>query len=223
MHAMLVVFGYGGIHRDTVNSLVGEMAEKRDGVNWAFSAFGGDAAIDRSRSVVASRFLEQDDCSVLVSVDHDIVWQPGEAALLASQAETRRAFVGGLYSKRTFAKGYGGRFKEGTACEFGTYDLVPLGEHEYLGGGFTAIHRSVLEQVVKHADMKLNRTNFYPLFSPFTKKNEQDEEYLSEDWAFNARVHDAGCPVYCSMHPVLCHSGEYGYTVLGTASQELAL
>ncbi len=84
----------------------------------------------------------------------------------------------------------------------------------YVGGAFMAIHRHVLE-VLADAFPKV-RQGFHPMFTPQVVLNTKraEYEYLSEDWAFCARVKKYRLPLWVSMRPICSHWGDFGYTVM---------
>lgn len=209
----LVVMAYGGLSSPTTKAMIAELSDSP--VGWILKFATEDAAIDRARSTVATEFLDSPSGSdVLVMVDHDIEWAPGDLAHIAAKAAEHKAVVGGIVSKRLIGKGFGGRFGDGKRHEFGTSELVELGEGGYVGGAFMAIHRYVLE-VLSEVNPKV-RTGFHPFFLPMVRFNERlgAHEYLSEDWAFCERAKRSGLKVYASLKPVTTHWGEYGYTAL---------
>jgi hypothetical protein len=211
----ICIFAYGGIHQATSMSWTSELAVK-DRPKWYRWNAAEDAAIDRARGMVATRFLAS-VYDVLVMIDHDISWQPGDALYIARAAYERRAIVGGLVSKRDFARGWGGRFSkaDNAAHEIGSDEIVDLGDDGYVGGAFIAIHRDVFDALSK--TLPLVRTDFYPFFMPMLRENPEtgEMEYLSEDWAFGTRAQAAGFKSYCAMKPQLIHFGEFPFTALG--------
>lgn len=220
MRPMLALMAYGGLAAPLVESVLNEM--RASVYPWLVRVGGSDAAIDRARSVVATEFLEGSKGDVLVMVDHDIAWNVGDLCYIAEAAHDRRAVVGGLVSKRALGEGLGGRFADGKPHEFGTHEIVKLGPRGHIGGAFMAIHRDVLEAVLGKLKLPRVRTGFVPFFLPEVRYDEHTEqhEYLSEDWAFVSRCHQAGCDVYAAMHPITAHFGQYGYTVLSAVGGE---
>lgn len=217
MKAHLTLMAYGGLDNATVDAAVRELSRGESDVHWVFKTHAGDAAVDRARSKVATEFIRS-DADVLVCVDHDIIWNPGDAAYIAKLAVSKNSVVGGLYSKRSLGSGFGGRFGDGKPHEYGTEELVELGEDAYLGGGFVAIPKEVIVHMGAFHNLPMTRCGFVPFYMPMTKYNEKLEvtEYLSEDWAFVHRVRQSGHKVFCSMKPFLVHKGEYMFTVIGT-------
>ena len=201
MKAAVVLFSYGGVLPETVESLIFEMQE------WPFyfQQYWNAAALDRNRSMMASRFLDS-DADVFISIDHDTQWQRGAVAKLAKAASEKRGIVGGVYSKRHFGRGIATRF-----LESGEY-LIPSEEvikARWVGGGFLAVHRDVLEAMKPTLPECFAEKPFWPFFLPMVVEG----EYLSEDWAFCERARELGFDVYADLSIALTHVGQWGFTV----------
>lgn len=187
-----------------------------------------DALISRSRSRGTAYFLAG-DADVLFMCDHDIAWNPGDLWLTASHAFEKNALVAGLYSRRVFGQGTASRISE-EGVRF-TVGGDKLHRADYLGTGFLAIPRTVLEGTLKVCKKSWNKNMivhpcgqdvsadiaYYDLFRPIVVEDKMSKtgySYLSEDWAFSARVRFAKFPLFIYEKPVLTHHGEHGYTVL---------
>ena len=215
MHTTVCLFGHRAIATPVVESLLRDVASRAYGAEAAIQVAAGDAAIDRHRSKRASEFLATMS-DVLVMIDEDIHWSPGDVARLAAHAFKARGIVGGLVSKRAFGKGLGGRPPEGYRWELGKDELHALPEHSYVGGAFTAIHRDVIAAVAEGmpAVFDGDRPRWHPVFLPMVVEHpDHGLEYLSEDWAFCYRARRAGFPVYAATGPWLTHIGTHGYTL----------
>lgn len=220
MNVLLALFSYGGVHEVTVDCLIRELFHAGDKVSMTYTRISGDALISRSRSKVASMFLEmvpQQD--VLFMLDHDIEFSVGDVIKTCQKAAEVNAIVGGMYSKRAFGMGFGSRFaasEDGRAVP-GEDRLVAA---EFVAAGFCAFPRSVLEAVRNSATTHLCADSatetFWDFFRPFTAPNPLlpgHSLYLSEDWAMTTRAAAAGHPSFIYMLPRLIHHGDHGYTV----------
>ncbi len=203
--ATLWLFSYHGAEDETWLSI---MAEKEAwGGNLVFRVKAGDAALDRARSKVASHFLEaprEEAGDVLLMVDSDNAWQAGDLATIAKLALERTAVVGGIYPKRYFNQGVVLRVAQETEGDIvmGTDTLI---DAEFVGGGFTAIPRAVLETLA--STLPMVKGDYWPFFLPFIK--EDPPEFTSSDQAFCLRAGDAGFKVYGSTLPKVTHKGSY--------------
>lgn len=214
----LQVIPYGGVHGSTLSAIVGEVivAMKR-GHDIRFVSIVGDSLLPRRRSVVLTEFYDSGD-DVIVTVDDDISWQYGDAYQLAERALELDAIVGGLYSKRCEGKGWASRIKPGMGpIEIPSDRLV---ECDYIGSGFMAIPRSVVQRILdNHEKCGLRRCwngtakywDFYHTMSIPHHKRPEYYEYLSEDWSLCERAKIAGVPLYTDLRPRIVHYGERGF------------
>lgn len=215
-------YSYGGLEGACVDSMMQELqlaaAAK---IDVRYSRIGDDALISRSRSKAMSDFLAT-DASVFVQIDHDLSWAPGDLLHLAQVALEKDAIVGGLYSMRGKKQGFAGRPliarpEDGVNINLGTDSFI---EAEYVAGGFTAIPRSVVEEVLKAGlaaaeELSMgapsNRgrdpegeeltecvytdgSRFHDYYRPIVVPSRLfpgSAEYLSEDWSFSWRATQA--------------------------------
>jgi hypothetical protein len=87
---------------------------------------------------------------VMVMIDHDITWRPGDAAQIADLAVKENALVGGLYCKRAFGKGWSSRVPVNGSISFGQPGTI---ETPALATGFLAIPRSMVLGVEEQLDI----------------------------------------------------------------------
>ena len=177
----------------------------------------GDALIDRSRSIVASRFLEQKDYDLLFFVDDDIVFNPIDLVKIAKVMKDKDLdIVGGAYVKKQ---------ETGTTFAIKSYDEETLvfgkeggiQEVKMVSTGFMCINRRVLQTMVDQLQDELplchpGDLRFYPFFQPYPKKLEDGSSvYLSEDWAFCDRAERLGFKCWVDTTVKLGHAGRYVY------------
>lgn len=144
MLTVLGIFSYGGVCEGTLDCILGELSyASQHKLDTAYHRISGDALISRSRSRALGKFMES-KADVMVMVDHDIQWRPGDAAHIAKVAVEKGALVGGLYCKRAIGKGWSSRVPVSGAIEFGTPGLI---ETPALATGFLAIPRTVVERI----------------------------------------------------------------------------
>lgn len=211
MKVVIALFSYGGINGETVDCLVDEIAiAGARGVEIMYVRVGDDALISRSRSRIASKFLDDTDSDVLVMVDHDIAWQAGDLLDLAAVAVREQAVVAGLYACRALGAGVSSRLPNGTHVTIGEDRLI---DADYVAAGFTAYPRAVLARV-QAPEFGVRAESCRAYFMPMVV----DGEYLSEDWAASSRVREASMRTLVWTKPVLRHFGLHGFTVTdGTA------
>lgn len=149
MRVVLGLFSYGGVCEATVDSVLGELGWcSHNSKLVAYHRISGDALIERSRSRALGQFL-QTDADVMVMVDHDLQWRPGDLYHIAEQAYENSSLVGGLYCKRAMGRGWSSRVPLEGAIEFGKPGLI---ETAALATGFLAIPRRVVEGMIEKLD-----------------------------------------------------------------------
>jgi hypothetical protein len=226
----LQVFSYAGIESATMQCILREIFwASQNNVQIELGNTSEDALISRARSRAASRFFA-DDCDVMVMVDRDIIWEPGNVSYMAEAAAEKGALVGGLYPCRAYAQGVASRL----AAEGVNFVQGGSAFHaaEYLATGFLAIPRSALvrmltalgggvtpEDAIRQCrGLGAGDPAFYDFFRPISvpatklatplpPESEADFEYLSEDFAFCYRAANAGVPRLLWEFPRLKHIG----------------
>ena len=173
----------------------------------------GDALIERARSIVATRFLYDTDCDVLLTMDSDIIFARADALKLCEQA-MEHDVVCGLYVTRRIDKcvptSY---FNVDVPVEIGHQRLTPL---RWGASGFMAVARRVIEKLAQDPEMPLchegEAWRFHPFYLPFVAPDENGRPILlSEDYAFTQRAIDAGFGVWLNAAVDLHHKGAFFY------------
>ena len=229
MKVHLALFSYGGISGHAFDCVLDELSRFTGEDEALFSRPIDDALISRSRSKVASQFLEG-TCDVLFMLDHDIGFAPGDLIATCRKALDTGAMVGGLYALKTFGAGFSSRCAEKRgALVIGVDALVKA---TYLASGFMAAPRAALDTMldklsVASIDALLSHLRitkcvhapgeeFYDFFRPVVAESTLTEgrsEYLSEDWAFSRKASACGIQPYVYLKPRLKHHGDFGFSV----------
>ena len=224
MRTHIALFSYGGVQGHTFDCVLDELAKFTGKDEAFFSRPIDDALISRSRSKMASQFLDG-PCDVLFMLDHDIGFATGDLIATCRKALETAALVGGLYALKAFGKGFSSRLAEKRGeVAIGTDALLRA---TYLASGFVAIPRAALEKMVDKLPsaaepFKLSRCThapeelFYDFFRPIVTPSTLMEgklEYLSEDWAFSARAAHCGVESFVYLKPRLRHHGDFGFSV----------
>lgn len=230
MNVAIQLFGYGGIEPTAHDAIFGEFTHAANSdITWAHRVVYDDALIERARSVNMSRALHS-KADVIVQIDHDIQWVPGDVGALARKALAENAIVGGLYPCRSYQRGFSSRLQtQAVKWTTGGEKLHPA---EYVATGFMAVSKRAVERIIAvcmHPDaspeMKVTECigveraeeSFWDLFRCMTTPctlpgSEGKNENLSEDWSFCARARFAEVPLFLYERPLLRHWGRYGFT-----------
>lgn len=186
-----------------------------------------DALIARSRSVLATKFIEDHpECDVMVIIDSDVVFEPDDFWKIVEGARETRSIYGGVYVTRSTKPHVASRFLPNTRIDIAYSPQRRPVELEYLATGFWAMHRDVLLAMIdgefKDADgthkMHYARHGagqpFWPFFATFTIEERPDLfHYLSEDWAICERARQLGFKIWMDQSIILAHMGWYPFTV----------
>lgn len=162
------MFTYGAPHPEAHECI------QRDVIEWCndpsheyevcSTQIWNDALIDRSRAIVCEAFLANPrHFDVLVMIDHDQSWQPGDILRIARKAHERKTIVGGAVSKRCRGMGIASAAGGVGIWLPGSDRLEPF---DYVGSAFTAWPRSVLEAIF--ARIPQTTQGFRPAFLPCT-------------------------------------------------------
>lgn len=209
----------------TVSSVLASITSNPTTEHVIFEPLWNDALIARSRSLLATKFLET-DADVMVIFDDDVVWNPQDFWKIVEGARDTRSIYCGPYVTRSDKPHLASRMFQGSPVEiYATPNRRPI-EIEYAATGFVAIHRDVFQAMLAGDFSDANGTHrifecvkgggqpFYPFFATFTLKDVAgDYHYLSEDWAFSERARQLGFKVWMDQSIILEHMGWYPFTV----------
>lgn len=209
----------------TGTAMFAAMVQNPTGERVIWAPLWNDALIGRSRSIMCTEFLKT-DADIMVIIDDDIVFEPSDFWKIVEGARDTRGVYGGAYVTRSAEPHITSRHYPGTDLVFAQTPQRRPVEYQYLATGFMAIHRDVFEAMLKtefedaYGRHRLEQVElggdrpFVPFFSPFTCREEDGRlHYLSEDWAFSNRAHQAGMKVWVDLSIILIHMGWYPFTV----------
>ena len=188
---------------------------------WVPGAEGkGDALITRSRSIMATHFLEHGLSNYMIFLDSDIVFDPWHLKLLSDDLKEGYDIVGGMYPVRAGTDN-SSRFYSDNPLKEG--DVLGVREIQFLSTGFMGISKYALTKMVKeyrypdgssmpllHAETEWARS--YPFFESLRgyvqtiTPNEKSWIWLSEDWDFCEKARGVGIKVYADMRIQLGHN-----------------
>jgi len=190
---------------------------------YALLRYYNDALICRARSMAASEFLRSCKQDVMAFVDADMVFTVEDLDCIVALAREKQCVAGGGYPIRRAQEGWPAvRLLDGDKQElaFGPGQGPRL--VRYVGTGFIAIHRKVLERLAKDQPFCSGAvtSGFWPMFQPFPLQHPNGEwEYLGEDWSFGERVFQAGLECWMDMSLDIGHMGSYQYRLPDVAQR----
>lgn len=204
--ASLLLCAYRGVAPDTMQAIITLMAG--DQRIWRFKAKTGDSLIARSRSIIVTNWWNSCGDDVFLMVDDDVVWAQADADRAVELCRNGYDIVCGAYPTHN-GESVACRFMAGTEdMQFGP-GLMPV-EIEYAATGFMAVHRQVIDAMVKtlplcHAQ---EEWGFYPLFQSMPVEDPRiGWMFLSEDWGFSRMARELGFKVWLDRQARLLHTG----------------
>lgn len=181
-----------------------------------------DADISRARSQISTDFLELSDADAIFFIDDDIIFNPEDVLKLADFCDKTKEVVCGAYVTKNDPPALASRLFDNQRVVFNRTENPT--EILYAAGGFTMIHRRVLEKMKNKlflcfAGSKSEKA-FYPFFLPMIKRVsslltlfKKKFEYLSEDFAFCDRARQDGFRIWLDPSIRLEHVGQYRYSL----------
>lgn len=179
--------------------------------SWSVIPQTNDALVSRARSMAVSTWWREMPDDVCLQIDADIVFDPRDAMKIVDRCRNGYPVISAAYAIRD-GKSIASRIRPGETVEFHA-GAEPVAI-DYAATGFLAIHRSVIDTLIKelpicHADKPWS---FWPLFqTQIEHLPNGNAEFLSEDWFFSKLCRDAGIPVYLDPSIRLKHLGMYPY------------
>jgi len=182
----------------------------------------GDSMISRVRNNQISEFWGESTAEWFMTIDSDLKLGniTAEDNLFDKLISHGEEVVGGLYAKKVIRDNF-------RCASVPADDKMPeyntgLIEMQWLSTGCMLVHRSAVRALIEaepnlmyHGDGEFLGKPRYALYQPGIAEVERDGKmflkYLSEDWAFNLRCHQAGIPIYADTSIRLVHMGEFGY------------
>jgi hypothetical protein len=221
----------------TSHAISAVMSMPRERVYW--ETFDGDALISRTRSQLATKFIENPELAgadVMVIIDDDVQFQPDDFWKIVDGAREKQAPYGGIYVTRS---------REPHTAALGHPEQnIKFGEGQepvsirYLATGFMAVPRKVLQDIIDHPGFKTvhgteplvrctQGVGSFPMWDFFRcfeiEEGDGRIHYLSEDWAFCERARQCGYEVWADPSIILQHRCVVSTTVADLAIQGHAL
>jgi hypothetical protein len=209
---------YGGILYESVATSLIKFAlySQRIGMNFSLDTMINESLVQRARNHLVAKFLESSVATHLMFIDSDIGFEPEHIFKLLLHDKD---IVGGLYPKKTLPPDYVVNVSPEAVDEKGQIKvidgLIPVSR---LGTGFMLIKREVFEKhMVAYPNCKFtNNIGLDPKFNPFCYtffdcwiSQDENREYLSEDWGFIVKSRVIGIQAYADPTIRLNHSGTF--------------
>jgi len=201
-------------HQEAMMGLV-ELVRRDPDIQMERATVCGDADVGRARNVAATAFLEKSDAEIFLTIDDDIFFKPEEALSLCKKCYNGYHVIGGMYMTKGILNVQPAiLLADNEAFTFQPGEK-PL-KTQFLSTGFMAMHRKVFQKLTKHPEvrycMKTSRSPFYTFYLQKTIPWPDDENlYLSEDWAFCQRAREMGFDIWLDPSVRLGHIGKYVY------------
>ncbi len=209
---------YGGMLYESVATSLIKFAiyAQKLGMNFSLDTMINESLVQRARNHLVAKFLENGAATHLMFIDSDIGFEPEHIFKLLLH---NKDIVGGLYPKKTIPPDYVVNVSPEAVGENGhvnvTDGLLPVSR---LGTGFMMIKREVFEKhMVAYPNTKFtNNIGLDPKYNPFCYtffdcwiSQDENREYLSEDWGFIVKSRVIGIQVYADPTIRLNHSGTF--------------
>ena len=211
--ASLLLCSYREIATKSVQAIM-HTVQGSDG-NWRVTIKNGDADIGRSRAIIATQWYHSTNDDVFLMIDSDITFKPADADHVVELCRAGYDIVCGAYPVHN-GEHLSLRCLPGQdSVEFGT-DKPPL-EVMYAATGFMAVHRRVIDALVKTMPLchAYESWGFYPLFQQPVIRDPDVGGWarLSEDWGFCHLAREHGFRVWMDPTVKLGHQSTFDVSV----------
>ena len=217
-HIQFALPMYGGVCYESLMTSMIKFAiyAQRMGMPFSLDTMVNESLIQRARNHLAAKFLENGVATHLMFIDSDIGFEPEHIFKLLLHDKD---IVGGLYPKKSLPPDYVVNVSPDAVDENGQVkgvdSLIPVSR---LGTGFMLIKREVFEKhIAAYPNTKFtNNIGLDPKFNPFCYtffdcviSQDENREYLSEDWYFCAKSRVLGIEIFADPTIRLNHSGTF--------------
>ena len=218
-HVQFALPMYGGLcYESLFTSMIKfSMYAQRIGMPFSLDTMINESLVQRARNHLTAKFLENSAATHLMFIDSDIGFEPEHIfKLLLHDKE----LIGGLYPKKSIPTDFVVNVSPEAVGENGQIKaingLLPLSR---LGTGFMLIKRIVFEKHIAAYGKSTKFTNNIGLdakYNPFCYtffdcciSQDENHEYLSEDWFFCVKSRVIGIEVFADPTIRLNHSGTF--------------
>lgn len=205
----LIVCTFRSVSMPTHRSIVNLLTKDRQNSRGWREQYGGEAGINRARSIRASIWWASTADDVFLMVDDDIVFEPEHAEHIVDLCRNGYDIVAAAYPVRDGGHLAVRQLPGETELEFGPE--LPPKEMRHVSTGFFAVHRRVLDALIPKLPLCHGNQSwaFWPLFDYRVVEDEGAGgfNYLSEDYNFCELARAAGFKVWLDPTIKLKHLG----------------
>lgn len=210
--ALILTPYYGGADFEHI-SCIGNLIQ----LGWRQATILNCALLDHAFGALAGMALRQELFDMVLFIEHDIIFTPGEAVDIVQAAREADAMVGAPCP----IKNPRGKIMV-SGLQTDTLTFGEKGKLEPCWGlpfGFTAMPLHWLRKVCDHfcpegpcrAD---NGGDVWPVFSCSVKTaTDGHRELMTQDYSFCEKLDAIGCPRYLDTRRRIVHKGSYPYTI----------
>jgi len=204
---------------------MGLMANGQARGPWRFRAKRGDSDIGRSRAILTTGWWAQTGDDTFLMIDHDISFRPDDADRAVELCRNGYDIVCGAYPVHN-GEHFACKTLPGTeTIHFGPGQ--PPIEVMYAATGFMAVHRRVIDALVKTMPLchSVQPWAYYPLFPQPVVADEAAGGWarLSEDWGFSHIAREAGFKVWLDPQTILSHGSDIPISVMNMGAIHAAI
>lgn len=178
---------------------------------------GGEAGINRARSIQASKWFRETDDDVFLMLDDDIVFDPEDANGIVDRCRAGYDVIAAAYPTGD-ASHLAIRTLDDSPAAIGFGPNMPPLEMRHVATGFFAVHRRVIAAMVDVLPECNSNTSwrFWPLFGFAVESDPAAGGFnnLSEDYYFCTRARALGFKVYLDMSIAIGHEAKARLNVI---------
>jgi hypothetical protein len=205
----LIVCAYRSVSMPTYRSILRLLTKDRENKRGWREAYGGEAGINRARSIRASMWWANSADDVFLMVDDDIIFEPEMAERLVDLCRDGHDVIAAAYPVRDGGHLAVRTLDGDTEIAFGPGN--PPKEMRHVSTGFFAVHRRVLDAMIPTLPLCHGNQSwaFWPLFDFRVVEDEGAGgfNYLSEDYNFCEMARSLGFKVWLDTQTKLKHLG----------------
>jgi hypothetical protein len=179
-------------------------------LNFMIDVIYNESLVTRARNNLVAKFLNVPEATHLMFIDVDLGFDPESIIQLLCDNQD---IIGGLYPKKSLPISY-----VVNTVPTPKTDGANIVEVSTLGTGFMLIKRHVIEKMIAHhPELKIKDNIGYApecekyMFALFDTLIDDNQNYLSEDWAFCYRWRKMGGSIFANTSIKLDHSGFYKF------------